>query len=325
MIILWWIGFSLAYAHHIEKSFFMRNENSPGQKQCGFHFLPTVTNEKGPAFISMGGRLVEPNEYPFAVHIDTDLQSCTGVLISKRYVLTAAHCLVGAKNEAQEIRMCGLGPWNARRVDKYVLKPAELSIYPGSRCPNPESCTPYRTKHNIRLVNPHPEYNICNGENDIALIELEEDVSEKDAVPICVPDENEMLSGLLSAIGYGDNPYAKDPEKPALRVVDFENYIEDNGKIITIDRARSICPGDSGGPLFKKNKDGLTLVGIAFAITPECSKYNRVRKGYYTDVRKHLYWICEYSGVCYGIGKWKTKFSRDDGTNFGEQHDTDIS
>ncbi|KAK6759602.1 hypothetical protein RB195_021280 [Necator americanus] len=294
IIIMWLMGFSLAYSHYMEKSFFTRSEDNHSQKQCGFHYLPAATKGTGPPFISMGGRLVYPNEYPFSVYIDG---MCSGVLVSKRYVLTAAHCIVRENDHNQYQRECDYSPSNAHRVNKTVMEPTELSIYPGSRCPEPESCITEKTVYNVLSVRPHPEYNICNFENDIALIELEKDVSEKHAVPICMPDKNEMLSGVLSATGYGYDPYAEDPDKPALRVVDFDEYEEENGEIITIDMERDTCSGDSGGPLFQNNSDALTLVGITSG-GPDCTEEIIERRGYYIDVRKHLEWICKNSDAC---------------------------
>ncbi|ETN81606.1 trypsin [Necator americanus] len=224
---------------------------------------------KGPSFVIMGGKLVNANEYPFAVHLDNNGAFCSGVLISKHYVLTVAHCIVTLENIKQRNQICKGGHIKPERNGKIFIEPQSLKIYPGSRCPKPEFCKPKRTVYKSISAYPHPEFNLCNLENDIALIELEGDVSEEDGAPICLPEKDEKLSGTLSTVGYGYDPMAKDPLVPALQVVRFKKYSEKNGVIITIDPRRDSCKGDSGGPLFKNKNGLLTLKEEATTLTCE--------------------------------------------------------
>ncbi|KAK6759605.1 hypothetical protein RB195_021283 [Necator americanus] len=323
MIILWLIGFSLVYAHHIEKSFFKRHENKCLQKQCGYYRLPGASDGRSPQ-ITMFRKLVKPNEYPFAVHIDTKYKTCTGVLISENHVLTAAHCLVQAEDEEEKKRLCEQGHWNADRVDRFILEPMEMRIYPGSRCPKPESCKPGRKEYKSDLALPHPEYNICNGANDIGLIKLYEHVSKNDGAPICLPEKEEKLSIFVSAVGYGNPRHTEFRRKAELGVVSFWNYTEKYGGIVTYSRIGNSCLGDRGGPLFHSNKGALTLVGIAYGTTPDCSKKTRESGRFYTDVRKYLDWICEESDVCPNNDEDETGPGDGNDTNhLGKQDDTE--
>ncbi|KAK6036118.1 hypothetical protein COOONC_26376 [Cooperia oncophora] len=65
-----------------------------------------------------------------------------------------------------------------------------------------------------------------------------------------------------------------------------------------------ICPGDSGGPLFTYNRKekilqlGITSNGDSCPSYIEAAKPETRYLDRFTDVREHLDWICEKTGVC---------------------------
>ncbi|EYB90110.1 hypothetical protein Y032_0223g2660 [Ancylostoma ceylanicum] len=57
--------------------------------------------------------------------------------------------------------------------------------------------------------------------------------------------------------------------------------------------------GDSGGPLFQTNKKHQkVLFGVASTVDPECGEKHEYMTNFFTDIRKHLDWICVQTGVC---------------------------
>ncbi|KAK6054561.1 hypothetical protein COOONC_07934 [Cooperia oncophora] len=63
----------------------------------------------------------------------------------------------------------------------------------------------------ILNITRHEDYNPCTRENDVAVIELDMEISKVRGIPICMPEEYEPLETTLTAIGYGLDPEAPKP------------------------------------------------------------------------------------------------------------------
>ena len=113
----------------------------------------------------------DPNRYPYFALMNGD-GLCGAVLISKRFVLTAAHC-VGADNDFE----IGISQIN--------------------------DGTEYRYKR----VFVHPNYNDANVNSDIAIYELEQDVPDNLNYIRLEQSPVNIVGTQLTVIGFGDtNP-----------------------------------------------------------------------------------------------------------------------
>ncbi|KIH64448.1 hypothetical protein ANCDUO_05244 [Ancylostoma duodenale] len=129
----------------------------------------------------------------------------------------------------------------------------------------------YKALISAKKITVH-NFEFCQIYNDLALIELSENVSEAASVPICMPSENMQLHGVLYASGSGvDCAIARntlidqDQGECGQRVVaqKFYGVDEPSHKILAQAFSKSPRPGDGGGPLFQVDKSDIhTLVGI---------------------------------------------------------------
>merc|ERR1712223_1054438 len=219
---------------------------------------------------------------------------CGGTIVNKRFVITAAHCynsmftsmhvIVGEHNECDGVNEGGK-----------LIKVKKMTL--------------------------HPDYNSRTIDNDIAVLELAEDLTfTKKIKPACLPSsETRDYSGSASTVsGWGGTigwrPNDQQPQQPRqctlketivklLKGSDpmCSKYLKTSSskiKLCAFAKDTDACQGDSGGPLTVPENGKYTLVGVV-SYGSGCASST---PGVYVRVQGFLPWIKNLisSGECSG-------------------------
>ncbi|KAI1286693.1 Plasma kallikrein [Halotydeus destructor] len=257
---------------------------APDFTECSTELCGT-TREVMPRSRIVGGRRALEGEFPHQVSLQFWQQPgshfCGGVIISDRWILTAAHCLVRWMDKT----LMAIGGSNSRRFYRSTMFKVSKSIV-------------------------HRDYNTTTLENDIALLKTSEPMplyskntsSQLDINNICLPDPYEQFFGKAILTGYGMTSERGSTSSQLLTVeLDiqprmvcrdlYSGRYSFNAMMCAghQDGGKDSCQGDSGGPLFQKRYGGsYVLVGLT-SFGNGCARANT--PGVYTQVSSFLNWI----------------------------------
>ncbi|EDW01783.1 GH20266 [Drosophila grimshawi] len=174
---------------------------------------------------------------------------CGGVLITSRYVITAAHCQPGF-------------------LASLVAVMGEFDISGDLESKRP-------TTKNVKRVIVHRQYDPATFENDLALLEMDSPVQfDTHIVPICMPNDQADFTGRMATVtGWGRLKYGGGVPSvlQEVQVPIIENSVcqemfhtaGHNKKILGsflcagyANGQKDSCEGDSGGPLVLQRPDG---------------------------------------------------------------------
>ncbi|KAG8036363.1 hypothetical protein G9C98_003685 [Cotesia typhae] len=254
----------------------------------------------------IGGERANIDEFPWITLLEYDHPDgrksalCSGMLISKRYILSAAHC----------VNTEDLNSWRPERVifGEYDRRTNPDCISDGY---NSQICAPLIVKIDIEEIIQHENYKSVSlsrdRTNDIALIRLSSPVEFTDYIkPICLPHNGNIPQKLWVA-GWGatENGSRSDVKlKLAISPFDHEECqarygrssisIQNNQICAGGQLRKDSCRGDSGGPLMSVERaaDGTgkwTAVGVVSFGPDNCGLPGW--PGVYTKIDNYIDWI----------------------------------
>ncbi|KAF2897551.1 hypothetical protein ILUMI_08619, partial [Ignelater luminosus] len=239
-----------------------------------------------PTIQILGGEDVGQGEFPHMAALgyekdDELLWQCGGTLISNKFVLTAAHCVVRTGVTLSKIRL------GIIKLDDVTDSIQEFGVL---------------------NTTTHKQYNRKTKKNDIALIELDNEAAITDTVhPACLyqneDDPNRLLVtgwGYTTSNGKSSNTLQK-AELHAVALAECSEVyvsrmqepivatqicaVSDNG-------TKDTCQGDSGGPL-QVLKVPITNIYSLVGITSYGMGCGGITPAIYTRVYSYLDWIEE--------------------------------
>lgn len=263
------------------------SNNSPGGRfRCRLYARTSTTN---PSTCScgykktsriVGGVETGVNEFPMMVGVaDVRISQikCGGVIVSSRYVISAAHCF-------EELPM-----------SQTALIVGEHNVNTGDS----PATRAYRVSNLVR----HPSFTTSNYDYDIAILTTSENIVFSERVgPACMPFKfvnNEMTGAKLTILGWG-TLFPGGPTSDVLRKVDVDVISQNSCRarvpsvtprqICTLTPGKDACQDDSGGPLLYTDPSNglLNLIGIV-SYGQFCASANQ--PGVNTRVPALLSWI----------------------------------
>ncbi|XP_066143131.1 venom serine protease-like [Euwallacea fornicatus] len=212
-------------------SHLLQNQNQYDSCDCGWRQMKRI----------IGGVNTGVNEFPFMVAlIYNNNMWCGGSLISDRFVLTAAHCVVN------------------KEATYFNLLVGDYDISTGSD-------TADSAIYRVSAYEIHPDYDISTQKNDIALIQSSSQIYFGLSVgPVCLPFRyaNQKFAGqLVTLIGWGQTEFGGQVsnilQKTQVNVISNSQCASQQSESI-IDselctyyqaETRDACQFDSGGPV----------------------------------------------------------------------------